>query len=157
MKAWAVGLVALQGCLVLNAGGNPANVVYCDLIKSPSIYLGRDIRVRAIYRYGFEIQQLESPDCCVEKPVKIWVEVEPLDARSRKLLHRFPKGMGLALGVFTGRLQSGGPFGDGGYRLRFTVSQIEAVEAVAHPSARNPPSWAPQNCSHPGEPNKAEP
>ncbi len=121
-------------------------VSYCDLIKAPQTLSGKRIRVRAIYRYGFEIQRLDPPDCCPQKPVKIWVEMGTLDRRSRTLVHRFPKDMGLVLAVFAGVLESGGPYGDGGYRLKFTIDQVWAPEASAHPSATSLPSWVPRSC-----------
>ncbi len=154
MKVWPIGFIALLGCLALSASENPQEVKYCDLMRSPDTYLGKEIRIRAIYKYGFEMQRLESPDCCGEQPVKIWVELGALSGHSRKLFHRFPKGMGLGLAIFTGVLDSGGPFGDGGYRYRFTVDQIEAIEATAHPSAMSLPSWVPQNCRPASEPAK---
>jgi hypothetical protein len=146
MKAWSSALMASVVCLAVSARAKPEKVTYCDLISSPDRHLGKQIRIRTIYKYAFEMQVLEPPDCCADKPVKIWVEVGPLNGRSRKLLQRFPSGMGLGLATFTGILESGGPFGDGGYRYRFTIDQIDAVEATAHPSATSPPNWEPQNC-----------
>lgn len=33
-------------------------VSYCDLVKAPEQFVGKRIRVRAIYKYGFEMQRL---------------------------------------------------------------------------------------------------
>ncbi len=124
----------------------PQRVNYCDLVEAPQSFAGKRIRVRAIYRYGFEIQRLDPPNCCPAKAAKIWVELGTLDRRSRRLARRFPKGMGLALGVFAGVFDSGGLYGDGGYRLELTVDRVEVVEATAHPSPTFPPNWVPCNC-----------
>jgi hypothetical protein len=60
---------------------------------------------------------------------------------------KFPKGMGLVLATFEGKLESGGPYGDGGYRLKFTVDKIEKLEDKAKASGRSEPAWVPQNCA----------
>lgn len=54
--------------------------------------------------------------------------------------------MGLALATFEGTFESGGPYGDGGYRLKFTVDKIEKLEAVAKPSTDHHPAWVPKDC-----------
>jgi hypothetical protein len=126
-------------------------VSYCDLIKSPLSFSGKQIRVRAIYKYGFEIQRLDPPVCCPERGTEIWVETEGnLEGNSRKLFRKFPKGMGLALATFVGTFESGGPYGDGGYPFKLTVDQIEKLEATAKPSPSHDPAWVPENCETPG-------
>jgi hypothetical protein len=135
---------SVLSCVVLHASGKPEEVTYCQLIKAPHAYVGKEIRVRAIYRYGFEVSNLDPPECCVEEPVSIWVEAWELDPRSRRLFRRFQKGMGLSRVVFTGVLESSGPFGAGGCPFRLTVGHVDAVEATAHLSEN--PSWAPKNC-----------
>jgi hypothetical protein len=122
-------------------------VDYCDLAKAPQSFAGKRIRVRAIYNYGFEMQRLDPPQCCEGKPVKVWIELagpDDLDRRSRRLVSRFPKGMGLALGVFVGVFETKGFYGHfGAYRYRLLVDRVEAVERTAHPPQAFPPSWAP--------------
>src|SRR5579883_3651657 len=121
-------------------------VSYCELVKTPMSFSGKRIRVRAIYKYGFEIQRLEQPTCC-PNAAKIWVEIHSgLEGNSLKLFRKFPKGMGLALATFVGTFESGGPYGDGGYRLKFSVDQIEKLEATAKPSPSREPAWVPKNC-----------
>jgi hypothetical protein len=127
---------------------NAQDVSYCDLIRNPTSFYGKLIRVRAIYKYAFEIQRLDGPECCPEKPKdKIWVEIFPddLNHNSRKLFRKFHEGTGIAFATFTGTFQGGGPFGDGGYRFQFTVNKIEKLEGTSNSSAGHPP-WLPQNC-----------
>jgi hypothetical protein len=122
-------------------------VSYCDLVKAPEQFVGKHIRVRAIYKYGFEMQRLAPPACCPERGAKIWVEIKSeVEGDSLKLYRKFPKGMGLALATFEGKFDGGGPYGDGGYRLKLTVEKIETVEATAKPSAHHDPAWVPKNC-----------
>jgi hypothetical protein len=122
-------------------------VSYCDLVKAPQQFAGKRIRVRAIYKYGFEIQRLDPPACCPEREAKIWVEIEDeLQGGSLKLYRKFPKGMGLSLATFEGIFEAGGPYGDGGYRLKFTIDTIENLEATAKISTRHEPAWVPKDC-----------
>jgi hypothetical protein len=145
----------LLNCCVAQATNEPEiapkEVTYCQLAKDPSPFVGRRLRIRAIYRYGFEIQRLESAVCCPERGAKIWVEMGTLEEDSQKLLHKFPKGMGLVLAVFVGTFEGGGPYGDGGYRFRLTVDQIEKIESTARASPGHDPVWVPQNCETTGD------
>jgi hypothetical protein len=144
MKSCIVALVLLaSSCCAATAQA----VSYCDLVKAPQQFAGKRIRVRAIYKYGFEIQRLDSPACCPERGVKIGVEIETgLEGDSLKFYHKFPKGMGPALATFEGTFESSGPYGDGGYRFKFTVDKIEKLEAVAKPSTDHHPAWVPKDC-----------
>jgi hypothetical protein len=156
MKSWIAALVLLASrcCAATQKPESTAQAVsYCDLVKAPQHFAGKRIRVRAIYKYGFEIQRLDSPACCPERGVKIWVEIETdLEADSLKAFHKFPKGMGLALATFEGMFESGGPYGDGGYHFKFTVDKIEKLETVAKPSTAHHPAWVPKDCATSNEP-----
>jgi hypothetical protein len=147
-------LVLLTFCCSVGAQEQKAQameVSYCDLARTPQSFSGKRIRVRAVYRYGFEIQRLDSPECCPNGEIKVWVDTEQEpNGGSLDLLRKLPKGMGLALATFSGKFEIGGPYGDGGYRFRFTIDRIERLEAKAKPSARHEPDWAPQNCEKVG-------
>jgi len=151
-KLFIVGLVLALSVLRGPAGAQksettPQSVAYCDLAKAPLSFSGQRIRVRAIYKYGFEIQRLDPPECCPEHGLKIWVDMEPArQSDSRKLFDKLPKGMGLALATFVGTFESAGPYGDGGYRFKLTVNQIENLEGTAKASPSHNPAWVPQNC-----------
>jgi hypothetical protein len=127
------------------SAGSPAQIVtYCQLIKAPSSFVGKRIRVRAVYSYMFEVSRLKSPECCPDRDIPIWVDFnEELEGSSQKLLHKFPKGMGLVLATFEGTLQGGDSYGDGGYRFKFAVDKIENLENKANPSRDHHPSWIP--------------
>jgi hypothetical protein len=94
----------------------------------------------------FEVSRLKSPTCCPERDVSIWVDFdEELKGRSQKLRDKFPKGMGLVLAAFVGRFETEGPYGDGGYRFRLTVDQIEKVERTSRSHRRqDDPAWVPK-------------
>jgi hypothetical protein len=63
----------------------------------------------------------------------MWVDFDDdLDSRSRKFLHKFPKGMGFVLATFTGLIESGQSYGTG-QRIRLIVDRIELVEKAENP------------------------
>jgi hypothetical protein len=117
----------------------------CQLMADPASFAAKTIRLRAIYRYMFEIQRLQSPACCPGHGLKTWVEIGDLDSRSEQMYRSFPEA-GLVLGTFIGRFETGGPYGDGGYGFRFTVIRIEDVEATSRASAKHLPKWLPRGC-----------
>jgi hypothetical protein len=84
----------------------PQDVTFCQLAKDPSSFLGKRIRVRALYVFGFELQMLKSPVCCPVSEQKMGVDFDPaMDDQSEKLFHKLDKGMGFALAVFVGRFE----------------------------------------------------
>jgi hypothetical protein len=123
------------------------DVTFCELAKNPSAFLGMRIRIRAIYSYMFEVSRLKSQTCCPESEVPIWVDFdEELAGSSKKLLHKFPKGMGFVLATFAGRLESGRVYGPFGERFRLIVDKIEKVEQTTKSPAGESPTWVPKNC-----------
>jgi hypothetical protein len=50
----------------------PVSVNYCELLQHPKKYEQKLIKIRAIYRYGFEWSELYSLKCSIHKAV--WVE-----------------------------------------------------------------------------------
>ena len=132
-------------------GTTPQDVTYCQLVKDPSAFSGKRIRIRAIYSYMFEFSRLKSPTCCSERDVLIWVDFddEP-QGNSKKLLHKLPEGMGMVLAVFVGKVETGKVYGPFGERVRLVVDQIEKVEEKAKPQPGQIPSWVPQNCDSSG-------
>ncbi|HVA16174.1 MAG TPA: hypothetical protein VMV59_00525 [Candidatus Dormibacteraeota bacterium] len=160
---FATLVVLLLGCCTAYPKDKPDNapkeITYCQLARDPAAFSGKQIRVRAIYKYMFEMSRLKSPTCCAERDVPIWVDFdEKLGGNSRKLFRRFPKGMGLVLATFAGRFEGGGPYGDGGYRFKFTVDEIEKLEDRAKPSLNHDPPWIPKNCdTSEGAPSKKIP
>ena len=150
-RGFALVLAWACVCLVQANGLHAAvaqDVSYCDLARTPAQFSGKRVSVRAIYRYGFEVQSLDPPGCCPERAGKIWLEMDPkLGRGTLNLLHKFPKGMGLVLATFTGTLETGGPYGDGGYRSKFEIDRVEKIEATSKVHSGREPSWIPQNCA----------
>jgi hypothetical protein len=140
-------VVLLLSAVAAAESSAPVTISYCDLIRDPQSAVGKKITVRAVYRYGFELQRLDPADCCPGKRLKIWVEMGSSAGRSKKFLDRFPKGMGLALATFSGQFETGGPFGSGEYRFLFIVDDLSNVEAMAHPTDAEKPPWKIKDCS----------
>lgn len=135
-----------------NSDDGQLDVSYCDLARRPSEFSGKRIRVRAVYRYAFEIQRLEPPACCPESGAKISMQIQaPLAGKSVKLFHKFPKGQGLVLATFSGTFESGGPYGTFADRYQLVADQIENLEGTAKsPRKQDNPNWLPRNCAPPG-------
>ena len=150
MRLWAGLIFTLLAFSHSGATQKPdviaQEISYCDLIKAPQPFAGKRIRVRAIYKDGFEIQSLDPPACCAEHEAKIWVEMEAeLQGGSLKLYRKFPKGMGLSRATFEGIFEAGGPYCDGGYRLKLIIDKIKKLEATAKISTRHEPAWVPKD------------
>lgn len=68
------GLASCPPCPANKNGGappakesQPLSVNFCDLVKSPKGFDGREVRVKAVYRYGEEWSELYSLRCVSEK------------------------------------------------------------------------------------------
>src|SRR5271169_551931 len=104
----------------------PQDVTYCQLAKDPSAFSGKRIRIRAIYSFFFEVSRLRSPTCCSDHGPQIWVDFdEEPEGSSKRLLHKFPEGMGVVLVVFVGKIETGKVYGPYGERVRLVVDRIE--------------------------------
>lgn len=133
------------------AASQPLNVSYCDILNSPSAFLEQHIRVRGVYKHGFEIQVFGSPDCCLRSEPKIALNFsDEMDTRSRRLLLRLDKHPGTALIVVVGTIErvsnasSQLPSGD---RLQLNVEKIEELEKSTSPHKPTAsPAWVPSNC-----------
>ena len=113
------------------SGSAEGMVAFCDLVANPDKYDGKEVTVRATYRYGFEWQEIFCMEC--RKIAKTWLEFdEGLKSEFKATLKKFPRDQGTVNGIFTGTFHSSkGPYGDGGYRFRFDVKAISRIEVVS--------------------------
>jgi len=51
-------------------------VAFCRLLRDPDSYDGREVRFRAIYRYGFEASEFFDPGCFGDEKFTNWVEFD---------------------------------------------------------------------------------
>lgn len=105
-------------------------VPLCDLLRNPTAYSGREVTVRATYRYGFEWQELYCLDCL--DMGKAWLEVfSELDPVSERALKKMPEGAGVVNVTVEGTFMSGSTYGhQNAYRYKFVARRISNVAVV---------------------------
>lgn len=141
MKILTLVLFTLVSLLVVSAQNQPTkeeiiDVNFCDLLKNPSEYANKTVRVTAIYRYGFEWSELYCPFC--ETKTRTWIEyAEDFNEKSsRKFQRRFPKDNATIKVTLVGKLLFNGNFGHlNGYRNEFLITKIENAKIISKSSA----------------------
>jgi hypothetical protein len=108
----------------------PLKTTYCELVRNPDKYNGREVTIHATYRYGLEMQDLFCLEC--RDAGKTWLELnEDMFPKAKSVLKKMPKYAGTVNANFTGVFVSTmGPYGDGGYRFQFVVTAINNIEVV---------------------------
>ncbi len=110
---------------------SPQIISFCDLAKS-SIDLQKEVRVRAIYRVGFEWSELYSLKC--QSAPTVWVDFsDDWKSRTRRAVRKeIDKDDGGMFGVILrGKLSSGGGFGHmGAYQMKFEVISVESAKRL---------------------------
>src|SRR5712664_1833342 len=92
MRALSVILLILF--LSAAVGGSDSRATFCDLVRNPEKFNGKEVTIRATYHYGFEWQQLYSLDC-LDKG-KAWLEIPAdIDDASEAAMKHAPKGAGI--------------------------------------------------------------
>jgi hypothetical protein len=115
------------------------SISFCDLLRNPEKYDGKEVTVSASYRYGFEWQEIFCLDC--RDKGKTWLEMDDdiITAESERILKRLPKNDGTVNALFTGIfVSSRSSFGDGGYRFGFLLKKISQAKVVTKSG------WAPE-------------
>jgi hypothetical protein len=127
MRGAALAVVAV---MVASVAVGQTKVRFCDLLHAPETYNGKQVTVRATFRYGFEWQQLYCLDC-LEKG-KAWLELpSDLDEMSLKALKHAPKNAGIVNITVQGTFKSGGSFGHlNGYRYELVAEKVSDVKVV---------------------------
>ena len=116
--------------LLGTAAGSDPIVTFCDLVRSPQEFKGKEVTVKATYRYGFEWQEFYCLDC-LDKG-KAWLEIPvDIDDASEKAMRRAPKGAGIVNLTVRGTLFSGSTFGHlNGYRYKLVAKNISSVAVI---------------------------
>jgi hypothetical protein len=109
-----------------------AEVKLCDLFNSPESFEQKSIKVKAIYRYGFEWSEFYSLKCPSE--TGIWVKAPRNKCQnSGKVDEMDHAGMGgRTVGVVViGKLSAKGNYGHmGGFKYLFEVDCFERAEMI---------------------------
>ena len=141
-------LLPVQAQVRTESQAQPLEMSYCDLSSNPAAFVGKLVRVRAIYRFFFESRGLYQPVCCPHPGTKIWVDISlDLDKHSQTLFHKID-GAGVAMVVFDGRLEGKGSYGTFAEPYQFVVEKIVAIEQSYNDArGKGQPSWVPRNCA----------
>jgi len=109
----------------------PEPVKFCDLLRNPAQYNGKEVTVRASHRYGFEWSYLFCLDC-PNLQGHVWLEFsDDLDDASRKALKRQPKDAGVVNITVRGKFFSGSTYGHlNGYKYEFVANSASDVAVV---------------------------
>jgi len=105
-------------------------IAFCDLLRDPQVFNGKEITLRATYKYGYEWSQLYCLDC-LDKG-RAWFRIaDDVDAKAIESLKRAPKGAGTVNITTRGIFMSGGTFGHlNGYRYEFVAESVTDVAVV---------------------------
>jgi hypothetical protein len=106
------------------------SISFCDLLRNPAKYDGKEVIVRATWRYGFEWSQFDCIDCSTKGMT--WLEISPeLDEKSSRVLKHIPKA-GIVNITVEGVFQSNGHFGHlNGYANQFIARRVSNVAIVS--------------------------
>ena len=99
------------------------DVNLCDLIQSPEKFEQKMVRVKAIYRYGFEWSEIYSLKCKTTK--RVWVESKDVKCKDADRVDKMDfAGMGgrtfgvITVGQFTGEKRGYGHMNEFNYLLK---------------------------------------
>lgn len=124
---------------IASAAPEVLDVAYCDLLRNPTSYDGKVVRVRATYRYGFEWSEIYCTGCSVKGST--WLDFdESYESRTKRGVKKKLEGdsfLGrtvniVAVGKFIG---SGGGYGHmNGYNYMLLVQSVERAEVILNDS-----------------------
>ena len=111
---------------------NISTLTYDELIQNKNLYVGKTIRLKAIWQYGFEWTYLCNSEC--KNIDRAWVDVVDEDQRCRgtnkklkKLGNKFDNRADV---IVLGKLEEGMNGHLGAYPLKFTISCVEKYKKI---------------------------
>jgi len=72
----SLSLVAAQENKPVKSEPKVPTVAFCQLLRNPDSYDGKEVRFRATYRYGFEASEFFDPGCFGDEKFTNWVEFD---------------------------------------------------------------------------------
>ena len=117
-----------------SAAESAPTISYCELLREPSLYQGKLVRVAATWHYGFEWSYLYHREC-MSRGNKAWVEFVDEDEscpQTKKLSKRLKDDFdNKADVVAVGTLAVGRGYGHmGAYQYQFTIKCLEKAKQV---------------------------
>jgi len=107
-------------------------VAYCDLIRNPDAYSGREVRFTAVYRFGYEWEEFYCLDCW-ELERRTWGEFDDeVGSCNKRTLRRLTGYEGTFKMTVVGEFQtSRGRYGHmGAFRYQFVVKCVEGAKRL---------------------------
>ena len=113
-------------------------VSYCELVSNPKLYVGKTVRIKATYEWGFEWQFLYNREC-MNRENRAWVEFvdeDDLCSGSKKKLKKLKdkgftnKADVVVIGKLSGE-ETGHRYGDGGYGYQFVITCVESAKQIS--------------------------
>jgi len=139
MKATSIFAIFLLLVLAVQAQTNQSAPVpslsYDELILNKDAYLGKTVRLKAFWNYGFEWSSLCGESDCRNSELQTWLEFVDEDDLCKGSKAQLKKGSSKHFNngaevVFVGKLSSG-RFGHmGAYDYQFTVSCVENFKKI---------------------------
>lgn len=117
-----------------SSDGNAAvSLSYCDLLKTPKLYVGKQVRIRASWQFGFETSFVYDRECPLLP--KAWLEFVnddeacPQTKQNRSLPTQSDKEAEVTV---VGKLYGPGRHGHlGDYEYKFVVTCLEKLEVTS--------------------------
>lgn len=122
------GIVIVAAMLIPSKPLQP-DISFCELLKNPEQYNGKEVTVRATWRYGYEWSDFYCLDCLDQG--KTWLQVPSnLDDASTKALRRIPKA-GIVNITVRGIFMSNGHFGHlNGYPYQLVTQRVSNAAVI---------------------------
>lgn len=151
-------IIHISCTLLLTFSGDPAvmreravasnipTVEYCDLIRHAEDYDQKQIRIKAVYRVGYEWSEIYCPDCFNQKE-RTWVEFDDdfescTNSAIAKQVKDGERTLSVTIvGVFHSSSRNYGHMGS--YRFEFVVKCIESAKLLLKDGRS--PNLAPPN------------
>jgi hypothetical protein len=123
-----VGLILAQTCVT--AEERVERIDFCEVLKDPRQYGGKEITVRATYFYWFEMSDLYCLSC--QDKGKFWLSISSdLDRDSESELRKAPES-GIVNLTVTGKFETGGTYGHlNGYQHELTATRVRNLVVLA--------------------------
>jgi len=124
-----MGIWITISLLTASAGYSEPPVTLCHLLENSEKYNGKEVTVRATWKYGFEWSQIYCIDC--PEHGLTWLDVpSDLDDASEKALKRIPAA-GIVNLTVHGIFKSGGHFGHLGYPHQLVAQRVSDVAVIS--------------------------
>lgn len=100
---------------------------FCDLVRNPDKFDGKEVTVRASFRWGFEWQEIFCLNCIDVGSTRLEIAETFTTPVTMKILKKLPKNNGTVNAVFTGTFKNEGSMSS---RYKFYLTDISEVKVI---------------------------